>query len=663
MDPVHSPSSIDKTRVMDVKPLRSLKPIFPYPNQGLILVQAPPSGPFPSGYTPFYPFVSPPPPPQPPVAPTPLRTPESSGVINGDVKPPVDASGGSERRKRGRPPKSSQKTNVVEKRSWRSEASIPINHNFVVPVSLAQQEDGNREVVDLIMTGYDGLRRRLCQLDDTGAISRGLAKRADLKASNMMMTTGFRTNIKRRIGAIPGVEVGDIFFFRIELCVLGIHAPSMAGIDYMNLRGESEEDFVALSIVSSGYYDDDDEDENVLIYSGQGGGPTVMDKQASDQKLVRGNLALQRSVHRGNEVRVVRGIKDGINLNTKVYMYDGLYTVQDSWMQKGKSDTNIFKYKLVRVPGQPSVYGIWKSVEKWKEGVSSPAGLVLPDLTSGTEGIPVTLVNDVDNEKGPSYFTYFPSLRYFEPYMQSSHTCKCQNSCNPGDPNCSCNQTNKGDFPYTGNSILVSRKPMLYECGPSCQCYPGCKNRVSQTGLKLRLEVFKTKDRGWGLRSWDHIRAGTFICEYAGEVIDKASLKQKLQEGGGNEYIFDTSRVLEPFRWNELGLLLKGISDDPSQDEVYNIPSPLVISAKSFGNVARFMNHCCYPNVFWQPVMYEDNNQSYLHIAFFAMRHIPPLTELTYDYGVVSNDDDINNNFRKRKCFCGSSQCRGFFGL
>jgi SET domain-containing protein len=99
-------------------------------------------------------------------------------------------------------------------------------------------------------------------------------------------------------------------------------------------------------------------------------------------------------------------------------------------------------------------------------------------------------------------------------------------------------------------------------------------------------------------------------------------------------------------------------------DENYEIPSPLVISAKHVGNVARFMNHSCSPSVFWQPVLYEHNNQSFLHIAFFAIRHIPPMTELTYDYGVArSNEAEGNITLnRKKKCLCVSSNCRGYFG-
>ncbi|KAK9676975.1 hypothetical protein RND81_11G113500 [Saponaria officinalis] len=51
-----SQTSIDKSRVFDVKPLRTLVPVFPNPPQAPPFVCSSPLGPFPSGFTPFYPF-------------------------------------------------------------------------------------------------------------------------------------------------------------------------------------------------------------------------------------------------------------------------------------------------------------------------------------------------------------------------------------------------------------------------------------------------------------------------------------------------------------------------------------------------------------------------------------------------------------------------------
>ncbi|KAG6680009.1 hypothetical protein I3843_13G016900 [Carya illinoinensis] len=690
-----SPStSFDKSRVLDVKPLRSLKPVFPSGSEAPPFVCAPPNGPFPHGFMPFYPFSVPqgsqtspnlnhqnPPSMQAPMGPVPaplraFRSPQSQEyprAFNGDADSSMGTFrevDGSEdgyfvgkKRAASRMQKKTRK-NQDAKPSFSFAARKGSGTAFVVDISQAERDDGNREVVNLLLMRFDALRRRLSQLEDAKELGNGVIRRADLKAANILMSKGIRTNMRRRIGSPPGVEIGDIFFFRMEMCMVGLHSQSMGGIDYLIFKDTFDQDPVVVCIVSSAGYDDDVEDTDVLIYSGQGGNFGKRDKQATDQKLQRGNLALERSFQRGNDIRVVRGIKDAFSPTSKIYVYDGLYKIQESWTEN-KTGCNIFKYKFVRMPGQPDAFAIWKSIQKWKDGLSSRVGLILPDLTSGAESIPVSLVNDVDEEKGPAHFTYFPTVKYSKSFnlTQPSFGCNCHNTCQPGDPNCSCIRKNEGDFPYTNNGVLVGRKPLIHECGPTCPCFPNCKNRVSQNGLKVHLEVFKTTARGWGLRSWDPIRAGTFICEYAGEVIDKVKVKQGGEEGENDEYVFDTTRFYNSFKWNyEPGLLQEECSNDSIEE--YKIPSPLIISAKNMGNVARFMNHSCSPNVFWQPVLYEHNNQSFLHIAFFAIKHIPPMTELTYDYGIARSDEVEGNNelTGKKKCLCGSSSCRGFFG-
>lgn len=196
------------------------------------------------------------------------------------------------------------------------------------------------------------------------------------------------------------------------MCTVGMHAPTMAGIDYLNVKASADDEPVAVSVVSSGAYEDEGDDGDVLIYSGHGG---VKDGQGCDQKLVRGNLALEKSLHRANVVRVVRGVKDVMSGTGKIYLYDGLYKIHESWAEKGKNGFNVFKYKFVRVPGQPEAFTLWKSIEQWKAGSGTRSGVILPDLTSGVESLPVSLVNDVDEEKGPAYFTYTSTLRYDKP--------------------------------------------------------------------------------------------------------------------------------------------------------------------------------------------------------------------------------------------------------
>ncbi|CAK9180831.1 unnamed protein product [Ilex paraguariensis] len=706
---------IDKSRVLNVRPLRCVVPIFPTSPDGSPFSNpqappfmcVPPTGPFPAGTAPFYPFFVPNDSqrpneqnPQTPIAvpnqtgphgfnnpipsPVPLnsfRTPmaqvpsQYSGAGNGGTGPSkrrskncaADEDGYSDSQNTsfsmhatdvedtsngGRPKRSQKKARKGQhvNLSTRGVDVDSIVNSLVTSCGLTGLDivkctDGDKELVGRVLLGFDLLRRRLTQAEDVKQASPGVTRRPDLRAGTILMTKGIRTNTKKRIGAVPGVEVGDIFFFRMELCLVGLHSPSMAGIDYMGAKLTVDEDPLAVSIVSSGGYEDDGEDGDVLIYSGQGG-VQRRDKQMMDQKLERGNLALEKSLHRANDVRVIRGVKDFANSPGKIYVYDGLYRIQESWVDKGNSGCNVFKYKLVREPGQPEAFTIWKQVQQWKDGFISRNGVILPDLTSGAECLPVSLVNDIDGEKGPAYFTYLPILRYSKPFLspKPSLGCTCLGGCQPGDSNCPCIQKNGGYLSHSSLGVVLSYKSLVHECGSSCSCPPNCRNRVSQAGLKVCLEVFKTKDRGWGLRSWDPIRGGSFICEYAGEVIDMSTL-EKLGSENEDNYIFDATRTYE------LGEAVRAGSDESME-----VPFPLVITAKHNGNVARFMNHSCSPNVFWKPVLCENNMESYLHIAFYAIRHIPPMQELTYDYGIVQSDTPG----QRKKCLCGSSKCRGY---
>ena len=73
----------------------------------------------------------------------------------------------------------------------------------------------------------------------------------------------------------------------------------------------------------------------------------------------------------------------------------------------------------------------------------------------------------------------------------------------------------------------------VYECNSRCACSARCHNRVAQNGLQMRLQVFKTEKRGWGLRCLDDIPMGGFVCIYAGQL---------LTEQAANE-VFPTSTV------------------------------------------------------------------------------------------------------------------------
>lgn len=629
-DSIPEPETEDRSRIFKIKPLRCLEPMFPpssaaaspflSPQLSASFVCTPPTGPFPPGVTSFFPLVSQ----------------NGNGDIDEEGTQKMGKSKGESSRKKARNSEDGDGGTIdVE--------VLMVANTFFSSYDLRRFDssagvEGSKESVDFILKMFDLLRRKILQHEDTKGGMSLIARNANLKAGAVLLSKGIRTNAQKRIGPVSGIEIGDIFFFRMELCVVGMHAPPMAGIDYIRMKkmASEEESVVAVSIISAGGYEEnnDNNDEDVLIYSGQGGNLNRREKDItiSDQKLIKGNLALEKSLHRGNDIRVIRGMKDLVHPtgNGKVYFYDGLYRVKESWMEKGKGGYNNFKYKLFRLPGQPRAFTVWKLIQQWKENISSRTGLILTDLTSGAENLPVCLVNEVDHEKYPASFSYCSTLKTVKP-IHSQTSCSCKGGCQPGDSNCSCVQRNGGALSYTGRVVLSSNS-LIYECGSSCLCSITCRNRISQAGLKIRLEVFKTKNKGWGLRSWDPIRAGTFICEYAGEVVERSN--------GDDNYILDMTRTYK------------------SNGSV-KIPNPVVISSRIFGNVGRFMNHSCDPNVYWQPILRENNDyESGIHVGLFALRHIPPMKELSFDYGTPSQSDKV----RRKKCLCESSQsCRGYY--
>ena len=80
----------------------------------------------------------------------------------------------------------------------------------------------------------------------------------------------------------------------------------------------------------------------------------------------------------------------------------------------------------------------------------------------------------------------------------------------------------------------------------------------------------------------------------------------------------------------------------------------MCVNASHTGSVARFLNHCCEPNLFVQSVFVEYSRHVH-RIALFTARDILPYEELTYDYGYVVGSVEG----KTLRCLCGARQCRG----
>ncbi|KAK7406321.1 hypothetical protein VNO78_07944 [Psophocarpus tetragonolobus] len=472
------------------------------------------------------------------------------------------------------------------------------------------------------------------------------SKRVDTLAAKILKENGKYVNSGKQIlGIVPGIEVGDEFQYRVELIIVGLHRQTQSGIDYVKANGM----ILATSIVASGAYADDLDNSDILIYTGQGGNVMSTDKEPEDQKLERGNLALKNSIEEGNPVRVIRGF-ESIDGKCKTYVYDGLYLVESYWQDVGPHGKLIYRFRLRRKTGQAEL--ALKEVKKSKK-FKTREGLCIDDISHGKERIPICAVNTIDDEKPPP-FNYITSMIYPNCLLVPSKGCDCTNGCSDLKK-CSCVVKNGGEIPFNHNEAIVEAKPLVYECGPTCKCPSTCHNRVSQLGIKFQLEIFKTNTRGWGVRSLNSIPSGSFICEYIGELLEE---KEAEQRTGNDEYLFDIgNNYSNSTLWDGLSTLMPD-AQRTSCEVVKD--GGFTIDAAQFGNVGRFINHSCSPNLYAQNVLYDHHDTRMPHIMFFAAENIPPLQELTYDYNYeIDQVWDSDGNIKKKYCHCGSMECTG----
>ncbi|KAK3525485.1 hypothetical protein QTP86_032367 [Hemibagrus guttatus] len=178
--------------------------------------------------------------------------------------------------------------------------------------------------------------------------------------------------------------------------------------------------------------------------------------------------------------------------------------------------------------------------------------LFLPDISQGKELLPVQCVNELNGVALPP-LTYtrhrVPAPGVFiNTSLDFMVGCDCTDGCRDRSK-CACYQmTIEATSLFTGGPVDVTagythkRLPRyvptgVYECNALCRCDPRlCSNRLVQHGLQLRLEVFMTRHKGWGLRCLDDMSKGTFVCVFTGKVV-KDEVVNAESAMSGNEYL------------------------------------------------------------------------------------------------------------------------------
>ena len=174
---------------------------------------------------------------------------------------------------------------------------------------------------------------------------------------------------------------------------------------------------------------------------------------------------------------------------------------------------------------------------------------------------------------------------------------------------------------------------MQYECNPSnCALSAGeCSNRAfSELAARTKkggafdigVEVVKTADRGFGVRSCRAFAPGQIIMEYTGEIISEAECQRRMREDYQDNQCYYLMEL-------ERGLIIDGTR----------------------GSMARFINHSCAPNC---DVRMLKVNGAPRMAVFAGDAGLTTGDELTYDY----NFDNFGTT--AQLCHCRAPTCRGF---
>ncbi|XP_031640859.1 histone-lysine N-methyltransferase eggless-like [Contarinia nasturtii] len=294
------------------------------------------------------------------------------------------------------------------------------------------------------------------------------------------------------------------------------------------------------------------------------------------------------------------------------------------------------------------------------------------------------------------------------PFLSS---CNCDDDCSDKS-NCSCwkltqNNSNTSigyNFKRLDNRIATG----IYECNSNCKCSSRCLNRVVKAQVEQKLELYETKDRGYGIRCQTDLPKGTFVACYFGDLLHgKTADERAMKKVGsiyGDEYFMQLDHIEVAEQYKDgyesdveipedllevpdelLETPLKRMKLDDSKKRFQRFKSKVVLpyfpdilkkrektedtqrtslfgeNAVEFvvdgryrGNISRFFNHSCSPNLFSQTVFIDTHDLRFPWLAFFTAFDIRAGTELTWDYNYLVG----SIVGREMECKCGAPKCR-----
>ena len=218
--------------------------------------------------------------------------------------------------------------------------------------------------------------------------------------------------------------------------------------------------------------------------------------------------------------------------------------------------------------------------------------------------------------------------------VQTAVTCSC--SCDPSQrclSRCTCLKDSGPSYDSDGlllaTRLLNDQAPPIYECNNLCACGIECVSKSTQGGAHPSLEVYCTERKGYGVRINKDLVKGQFVCEYVGELIPLSDAKKKLSTLTTEKSCYV---VIYKEHFGSTNTLCT------------------CIDATVKGNIARFINHSCSPNLIMLPVR---SGCIVPRLCLFTVQPVAKGTELCFSYGETTGESG-------KPCYCNSVKCRGY---
>jgi hypothetical protein len=168
-----------------------------------------------------------------------------------------------------------------------------------------------------------------------------------------------------------------------------------------------------------------------------------------------------------------------------------------------------------------------------------------------------------------------------------------------------------------------------------------CSNRAIQRRQNARTRPeLAMGGKGWGLFAAEEIKAGSFIAEYVGDILDERACEERMKHY--------SQRHAQHYYMLE-------------------VRSGYIIDAGIRGNETRFINHSCAANAGAIKMRCKKegscltetlDEEKDVRVGIYALKDIPIGGEITYDYNFVS----YGNEGERWACECGAGSCRKKLG-